>query len=131
MQKYAPSLLRVGLALVFLWFGFDQLVNTSSWLRLIPDVVISLSHLSATTLVHFNGSFEIIFGLALLAGFFTRTVALLLALHLMDIIFVVGLTSIGVRDFGLMIAAFSIFLHGADALSIDMLYFHRAQNRLE
>jgi len=65
--------------------------------------------LSAVTLVHLNGVFEIIFGTALLLGFFTQLSAFLLALHMLDITFTVGFDSIGVRDFGLSIATIVIF----------------------
>lgn len=119
MNNWAPVVLRVGIALVFLWFGTEQLLDTNSWVNMIPDTIVNLSGMSAETLVCINGIFEVIFGLALLVGFFTRLSALLLALHLVNIIFVVGYNSIGVRDFGLMMASFSIFLSGPDAWCLD------------
>jgi uncharacterized membrane protein YphA (DoxX/SURF4 family) len=119
MALYAPVIVRIGLALVFLWFGSSQIIDTSFWGGFIPDWVVNLSHLSATTLVHFNAGFEIVFGLCLLAGYFTRVVAFFLALHLLDIMFTMGYTSIGVRDFGLSLAAISVFLNGADVWSLD------------
>ncbi len=89
------------------------------WTRLIPQMVIDLSHLSASTLVQANAVFELVFGLALFLGLYTRFVALLLALHLLDIVYVVGFTAVGVRDFGLAVATFSIFLYGPSYLSLD------------
>ena len=35
-QKYAPLVLRIGLSLVFLWFGISQLVNPESFLGYVP-----------------------------------------------------------------------------------------------
>ncbi|MEI6057661.1 MAG: DoxX family membrane protein [bacterium] len=131
LRNLAPSILRIGIALVFMWFGFQQLTDAASWLGYVPDSVVSLSHLTVTTLVHFNGAFEVLFGLALILGLFTRTTALLLTLHMADIAFIVGYTSIGVRDTGLTIAAFSIFFYGADLLSLDMLYLRNDKNRVE
>ncbi len=119
LQPFAPVVLRIGMALVFLWFGFDQFLHTSAWTGFIPDSMISISHLSATTLVYLNGVFELVFGTALLLGFYTRFVALLLALHLLDITYVVGYSSLGVRDFGLSIATISIWLNGKDFFSLD------------
>lgn len=118
-KNTAPPVLRIGLALVFIWFGIQQLSDASVWLSYVPDFVVSISHVTVTTLVHFNGAFEVVFGLALLLGFFTRTTALLLALHMADIALIVGFTSIGVRDFGLTVATAAIFFYGADWLSID------------
>ena len=131
LRNLAPSILRIGIAAVFMWFGFQQLTDAASWLGYVPDTVVNLSHLTVTTLVHFNGAFEVLFGLALILGLFTRTTALLLALHMADIAFIVGYTSIGVRDIGLTIAAFSIFFYGADLPSLDMLYLKNDKNRVE
>lgn len=119
MKMYAPTVLRIGIAIVFLWFGMQQLLHTAMWIGLIPKSVIAISGLTAATLVHFNGSFEIVFGLCLLFGFFTRTTALLLALHMLDITYVVGYGATGVRDFGLSIGAISLFLYGIDSVSLD------------
>jgi uncharacterized membrane protein YphA (DoxX/SURF4 family) len=119
MREFAPLVLRVGIALVFLWFGTDQLMNPENWSGTIPQSVVDMSGMSAETIVYLNGGFEVIFCLALLVGLFTRIAALLLALHLMSILFVVGYNHIGVRDFGLMMATLSIFLHGPDSYSLD------------
>jgi len=116
---YAPSVLRIGLALVFLWFGTDQLMNNQAWTAYIPQSVIDISNLSATTLVYVNGIFEIVFGTLLLLGLLTRFTAFVLALHMLDITYVVGFDSIGVRDFGLSIAAIAVWLYGADLLTLD------------
>ena len=125
MQKAAPVVLRIGLALVFLWFGFAQLLHTSMWLGLIPKWVTGMSGLQAVTLVHFNGAFEIVFGICLLFGFFTRVVTLLFALHMIHIALTLvaasGLTAISVRDLGLSFAAVTLFLlgPGAQYCSVD------------
>jgi uncharacterized membrane protein YphA (DoxX/SURF4 family) len=134
-RKIAPAVVRIGLGLVFIWFGFQQLIDAGAWLGYVPPIVIALLHINVTTLVHFNGAFELVFGIALALGLFVRTTALLLALHIADIMLIVGYTSIGVRDFGLTAAAFSIFFQGADAASLDMLYLENGKtaekNRVE
>jgi uncharacterized membrane protein YphA (DoxX/SURF4 family) len=125
MQRAAPVVLRIGLAIVFLWFGTDQLMHTAKWVSLIPSWVTGLSHLSTTTLVHINGAFEIVFGICLLFGFFTRVVTLLLGLHMMHITLTLimgsGITSVSIRDVGLSFAAVTLFLLGpaVQTLSID------------
>ncbi|MEK7106149.1 MAG: hypothetical protein AAB895_02215, partial [Patescibacteria group bacterium] len=55
---YAPLVLRVGLALVFLWFGSQQLMNPSDWAGLIPESIVSISSISALNFVFLNGLFE-------------------------------------------------------------------------
>jgi uncharacterized membrane protein YphA (DoxX/SURF4 family) len=119
MAKYSAPILRIGMSLVFLWFGTQQLLHTAMWTSLIPHYVLTLSRLDASTLVHLNGAFEIIFGLALIIGIFPRVVSLLLALHMIDIAFTVGYNAIGVRDFGLSMAAIAVFLNGSDIWTLD------------
>lgn len=122
MKNFAPIILRIGLSLVFLWFGLQQFLHTSMWTGLVPNWIVSTSGFSAATLVHFNGAFEIVFGLCLFFGFFTQVTAFLLALHLLDIMFTVGYNDIGVRDFGLAMATIAIFLYGADAWCLDNFF---------
>ncbi len=125
MSKYAPVVVRVGLSLVFLWFGTQQIINTEAWTGLIPDWVTSFSGMSAATIVYLNATFELVFGTCLLLGLFTRIVAGLLALHMLHITFTVGYGGIGVRDFGLSMAAISIFLSGVDAFCLDRFIFKK------
>ena len=110
LKPHAPLVLRIGIALVFIWFGLQQLFHADKWIGLIPEWVVSISHLSAVTIVYFNGVFEVVLGLFLFFGIFTSIVSFLLALHLLTIIIDVGYNPIGVRDFGLLMATISIFL---------------------
>ncbi len=119
LKTLSSPILRIGLALVFLWFGISQISDTVNWVGYIPDWVVNLSSLNATTIVYLNGGFEIIFGTALLFGLFTRFVAFLLFLHIADITFTVGFDAIGVRDFGLTIATLVVWINGSDFFSLD------------
>ena len=128
-QKYAPLVLRIGLSLVFLWFGISQLVNPESFLGYVPswmyphDGTMMHEHpfqmlhslpLTPHIIIMGNGVFETIFGVLLLLGLFTRIAALLLALHLLGIMAGLGYNDIAVRDFGLIMATVAVFLHGDD-----------------
>jgi uncharacterized membrane protein YphA (DoxX/SURF4 family) len=121
MKKFAPLILRIGLAFVFLWFGTNQLLSQSMWLSLIPAWAVSLTGMTAKTLVMINGTFEIIAGALLAVGVWIRPVAFLLAIHLLMIIGDVGLSPIGIRDIGLFCAALSVFFQGADEYSLDKI----------
>lgn len=132
-RKYAPAVVRVGVALVFLWFGISQLVNPESFLGYVPSWLYSSSggvehhhplqllH-GVSGLVHWlimgNGVFEVVFGLLLLAGFFVRLSALLLSVNLLVIAFNLGYNDVAVRDVGLAVATFSVFLNGSDLLCL-------------
>ncbi len=119
LKTFSPFILRVGISLVFLWFGSNQIMDPKTWAGFVPDSVVSMSHLDVNTLVYLNGIFEITLGSALLLGFFTRLSALLLALHIIDITYIVGFDATGVRDFGLSIATLAVFLNGMDTISLD------------
>lgn len=121
LDKYkflSIPIIRYGLALTILWFGIKQIIDTSwgiSWLPSYSNIV----PFSAQTIIYLNGIFEILIAIFLLLGLFTRTVSLLLCLHLLSLLFIIGYNEIAVRDFGLMAASLGIFFHGKDKLSID------------
>lgn len=117
-KQYAPALVRVTISLVFLWFGLNQILDTSSWLQWLPAWAYQLP-LSPTAVLVLNGSFETVFGLLLLVGLFTRITALLLSLHLLGIAWTIGYNDVGIRDLGLALVTFSIFLSGSDRWSLD------------
>ncbi len=117
-KKYGPILLRYGLSAVFLWFGLNQILFPSEWLAWLPGWVHSLP-ISATMFVITNGIIEVLLGILLIAGLFTRLVALALGFHLLGIAFTVGYNDIGVRDFGLSLAVLSVSLRGPDAWCLD------------
>lgn len=119
MKKFAPTILRLGLAMVFIWFGANQLLNPTMWVGLIPKPLISATGISASTFVLINGVFEICFAALLAFGIWIRLIASLLFLHLLAIIGDLGLTAVGVRDVGLALAMLSVALHGADEYSYD------------
>ncbi len=114
LKPYAPSVLRIGMSLVILWFSSQQFLHTQVWTAYVPDSAVALTHQSAITLVYINAAFEAVFGLLLLFGIWTRFAAFLLVLHLLDIMWIVGYGEIGVRDFGLAVATFVVFMNGPD-----------------
>lgn len=118
LRATAPVVLRVALALVFFWFGTQQLNNPASWVRFLPGFLSGLP-VALTTVVALNGWFEIMAAMALLVGLYTRVVAGLLALHLLGITLTLGLNAIGIRDFGLTFAALALALQGAGPWSFD------------
>ena len=118
-RAFAPVVLRLALAALFLWFGFSQVMDPSGWLSWLPAWAANLTWISPAGIVLFNGWFEVILGAMLAVGLLTRWVALLLALHLFVIAFGIGYNDIGVRDFILALTTFAISLGGADWLTLD------------
>ncbi|MEK6899576.1 MAG: DoxX family membrane protein [Nanoarchaeota archaeon] len=121
LSTYSPLVLRIGIALVFLWFGFSQIKNPAGWTKMVPSYLQALMPFSPSTLIYFNGVLEIILAALLLLGLYTRLVAFLLSLHLLHIVTIVGYGAVGARDLALTIATASVFLHGTDAYSLDFI----------
>ena len=121
LKKCSPVVLRLAIAVIFLWFGFSQIKNPESWTRMMPEYIQSLSPISANNLIYFNGTFEIIFATFLLLGLYTRISSFLLGLHLLHIVTIVGYGAIGARDLALTLATFAISLNGADEFCFDKI----------
>jgi uncharacterized membrane protein YphA (DoxX/SURF4 family) len=117
-KKFAPILLRVGMSLIFLWFGFNQILDTQTWVGWLPTWAYN-SPISPGNLILFNGFTEVILGGLMLVGKFTKVVSFLLGLHLLGITFNIGYNDTGIRDFGLTIATFTVFLQGPDKWCLD------------
>ncbi len=124
MKTYAPTVLRIGISAVILWFGVQQIIDTNAWLPYLPSWTEGL-FISQTTIIYLNGTFEILFGTFMLVGFYTRFVALILALHMFDVAYTVGYDAIGVRDLGIALSTFVIFLYGSDWFSTDTFFDKR------
>ncbi|MFT4297583.1 MAG: DoxX family protein, partial [Candidatus Woesearchaeota archaeon] len=118
--KIGIIVLRVGMALVFYWFGFKQVLDPSMFSFYVPSSVAGLFG-SAEIASFYNGILEIILATFLLVGLFTKWSALILAIHLAGITIIIGLNPTGVRDFGLTIAMFAIVFLGSGSYSIDNL----------
>ena len=122
----AVPVARLGISLVFLWFGVNQLLFPSDFMGYLSDYLLQME--SAEMFVIFNGLFETIAGTLLLLGIFTRPVALILSLHLLVIAASLGYNDISVRDTGIAIVAFALFLAGPDRWSCSALSPNRAMH---
>lgn len=109
-QELGMHILRLGLAGVFLWFGFSQLIDSLSWVAIVPDWAVNLLHLPPAMIVMANGVFEIVMASLLAMGFFVRITSFVLGLHLLVIAFDFGFSATGIRDIGLVIASFALCL---------------------
>jgi uncharacterized membrane protein YphA (DoxX/SURF4 family) len=107
-QQFGLHLLRLGLAGVFLWFGFSQLLDSLRWVSVVPQWAVDLLRIPPAMIVMANGAFEIVLGSLLAMGFFVRIIAFVLALHLLPIALEFGFVATGVRDIGLALASFAL-----------------------
>lgn len=105
-SAYAPWILRIGLGFVFIWFGWSGLTNTAMWTGLVPEWLTGIA--PAETLVKGHAIFELVFGLLLCAGIWTRWVAILLLLNLIHTITLLNYGPVMIRDIGLAAALLAI-----------------------
>jgi len=110
-------LLRISLALVFLWFGISQLYAPLNWIGFVPTLLSSLY--SVHVLVILNGLVEVILGLMMIFGVYLRFASLLLGVHLTMIGLSIGYMAVAVRDIGLGLAILAVFFIGADKFCYD------------
>ena len=78
----SAPVLRIGLALVVLWFGFNQVFDAAGWVSFLPGFVFNLP-IAAETFVLLNGILEVVLGGLLLIGLRTRLASGVLFLHLL------------------------------------------------
>lgn len=109
-QVLGIHLLRLGLASVFLWFGFSQLMDGIHWVAIVPDWAVNLFRIPPAMIVLANGLFEVLAATFLAMGLLVRFSSFILAFHLLIIAGGFGITANGIRDFGLAIATLSLFL---------------------
>jgi uncharacterized membrane protein YphA (DoxX/SURF4 family) len=120
MNDYGKLILKVGLGIVFIYFGVNQIMNPEMWVDLLPSFLNNLNFFQPESLIFLNGTFDILVGFCLILGLFLKIISLLAFLHLISIfIFSLGFTQSGIRDFGLALASLSLFFSEDDKFSLS------------
>ena len=117
-KRYAPVVLRVSISLVFFWFGLNQIFDSASWVGWLPQWLLNLP-IDSNRIIQTNGLFEVIFAGLMLMGKYLKIVPLLLSIHLFIIALSLGYNEISIRDIGLALSTFVIFLNGPDKYCLD------------
>jgi uncharacterized membrane protein YphA (DoxX/SURF4 family) len=100
---WAPTVARVLLGLVLLWFGYHELVLPGEWTGYVP--VVSESSSLAIILVLAHGWVLLVLAAALLAGIAPRAAAAIASVLLLEIVIslaVTGLSDTTLRDLGVL-----------------------------
>src|SRR5258708_1299415 len=104
--RISHLLLRLSLALVFLWFGIDKFFHPDYWLNAwIPQYVVHLAawaHISAYALTYGFGVLELLIGISLVSNMFVELFAFIGGMFLIIIMFFYGFNEVIVRDIGLL-----------------------------
>jgi len=125
-QKFAPVFLRFGLAVVFLLFGLQKLINPGQATAEI-QLLLSFELADTAALNFYMGLIEILVAGAFISGLKVRFFALVSSL-LVSMLFISFLAKYGFsinpdlyRDMGLLGASLALFLLGAGPWSIESL----------
>ena len=119
-QEFGMHLLRLSIAGVFLYFGFSQLIDSLSWVSVVPTWATDLVNLPPAIIVMANGIFEIVLASMLAMGFFVRIISFVLALHLIPIALSFGFSATAMRDLGLALSSFALsFMYTKSQNKID------------
>jgi uncharacterized membrane protein YphA (DoxX/SURF4 family) len=104
-----PSLpLRIGLGGTFIYAGLSIITSPERWIGFIPEYI---SHLiTESSFIIFYGILEIALGILLLSGFFISLVSFIAFVNLLFIIAFFGINDTTFRDFGLSMAALTLFI---------------------
>ncbi len=111
-------ILRVGLAITFLWIGILILKSPESWGGYLKPWAAGLLPIPLSQAMIGTAILDIIIGFLLLIDFWGWIAALLGAIHLIIVLLVSGITDITVRDIGLLAALLAIMI---DSLPQDVI----------
>ncbi len=112
------AIIRIGVSLSYLFFGFQHFVYTHQWIESMPNFIIANSPLDSETLVHFSGAIEIVFGLALLLGVYSRASAVILTIFTGASIVISGFNNLNPQVILVLVATLIVAFNGYDVVSL-------------
>ena len=122
MKEHATVSIRLGLGVVFGWFGVDKFIHPEAWFKWVPAWVSGIAPVPPNMMMYAQGGLEVLIALFLVLGLFTRVIAVIASVLLAGIILSSGgIHDITIRDLGLFSAALSLAFSGASVFSIDRL----------
>lgn len=109
-KEYGYHIVRVGLAITFLWIGILIFRDPESWGAMVQPWVLELMPLPIKSVMLSTAVLDMVIGFFLLIDVFTWLLALIGALHLVTVLAVTGINAITVRDIGLLAGLLSLFV---------------------
>src|SRR3989338_764111 len=117
MNKYSTVALRIGLGIVFVYFGLGKMMH-DIWFETIKAMpVFAFIGGGIDYFIYAVGVVEIITGLMLFVGYKIKFFAALASLQLITILILLKFGEI--RDIGLLAASLALFFSGSDQAGAD------------
>ena len=108
MNRTSFHILRVGMAITFLWIGILIFKQPEAWGGYLQPWAAGLLPIPLSQVMIGTAILDIIIGLLLLIDSFVWLAALVGAIHLVIVLTVSGITDITVRDIGLLTGAIAL-----------------------
>lgn len=110
--QLARTVLVLGLAFVFGYFGIDKFLNPLNWVGFMPVWMNGLAGQKVAVWLSITGAAEIVIAILLLipVPIVRKTGAVLAVLHLIGVLSQVGWNDVAVRDIGLLLMAVAVWL---------------------
>jgi len=125
MRKTSYHILRVGLAITFLWIGILILKNPEAWSGYLQPWAAELLPIPINQAMMGTAILDIIIGAFLLVDFLPWLAALVGVIHLVMVLAVSGITDITVRDIGLLTATLALIIDSLPSSLTQRITFLR------
>lgn len=109
MRKSGFHILRVGIAITFLWIGVLILKDPIGWSGYIQPWAQKLLPVSPQEIMIVTAFYDLAVGVFLLIDTFTWVAALAAIIHLATVLIVSGINQVTIRDVGLFSASLALF----------------------
>ena len=118
MNRTSYNVLRVGMAITFLWIGILIFKYPEAWGGYLQPWAAGLLPVPIREAMIGTAILDVVIGACLLVEFMPWLAAIVGAIHLVIILIVSGITDITVRDIGLLVAMVAIVI---ESLPKDLL----------
>lgn len=123
MKKISFHILRIGLAITFLWIGILIFKQPEAWGGYLRPWAVKLLPIPLAQAMGGAAVLDIIIGILLLINVFVWLASLAGALHLIIILIVSGITDITIRDIAILSAAIAITIDSLPKVLTDKIMF--------
>ena len=110
MTKSSFHILRVGIAITFLWIGILIFREPELWGSFLQPWALGLMIIPLKQAMIATAVLDIAIGFFLLIDYFVWLAALFGSIHLIIVIVVSGINAVTVRDIGLLAATLALFM---------------------
>jgi len=129
MKKTSFHILRVGLAITFLWIAVLIFKEPEAWGAMLQPWAAGLLPIPIETAMIGTAVLDLLIGFLLLLDVWVLLAAILGTIHLLIVITTVGINLITVRDVGLLAGTLALLIDSLPADIIKKLRLNNQQNQ--